>query len=193
MEQLKPLINIAEIFAGCVSGDIKFVYLLGADEFDMGLLGNSFVVYQGSHGDDGAHRADVIFPAATYTEKEATYVNMEGRVQRTKRAVFPVGQAKEDWKILRALSDVLVKQLTYDSVGELRKRMEQVAPHFAKVGEIVPAQPVSGYQKPKTLITSEPFDNFIINFYMTDPISRASKVMAECTKIATAQQIKKVA
>lgn len=185
--------NIAEIFSGCVSGDVKMIYLLGADEFDMGLLGNAFVVYQGSHGDDGAHRADVIFPAATYTEKEATYVNMEGRVQRTKLAVFPVGQAKDDWKILRALSDVLGKPLAYNNVDELRERMAQVAPHFAKVGEVVPTQPVGGYQKPKTLITSEPFDDFIINFYMTDPISRASKVMAECTRITTSQQIKKVA
>ncbi len=174
--------NIAEIFTGCASGEVKMVYLLGADEFDMGLLGNAFVVYQGSHGDDGAHRADVIFPGATYTEKEATYVNMEGRVQRTKRAVFPVGQAKEDWKVVRALSDSLASSLTYNSVEQLRVRMEQAAPHFARIGEIIHVQPEVGIQKPKTLMTSEPFDDFILNFYMTDPISRASKTMAECTK-----------
>ncbi len=185
--------NIAEIFAACGSGEIKLMYLLGADEFDMGLLGNAFVVYQGHHGDDGAHRADVILPSATYTEKDATYVNMEGRVQRTKRAVFPVGQAKEDWKILRALADKLAIQLTYSNINELRKKMEVVAPHFAKVGEVVAADINTVSQKPNTLLTSEPFVEFITNFYMTDPISRASKVMAECTKAAAAQQIKKVA
>lgn len=186
--------NIAEIFSGCASGEIKFVYLLGTDEFDMGLLGNSFVVYQGSHGDDGAHRADVILPAATYTEKDATYVNMEGRVQRTKRAVFPVGQAKEDWRILRALSDKLGEALPYNTLSELRKRMEKIAPHFANVGEVVPAQwHDGGAQVGKVVVDASPFDEFITNFYMTDPISRASKTMAECSKAASGQAIKRVA
>ncbi len=187
--------NIAEIFSGCTDYKIKMVYLLGADEFDMGLLGNAFVVYQGSHGDDGAHRADVILPAATYTEKDATYVNMEGRVQRTKRAVFPVGNAKEDWKILRALSDVLGKPLPYNNLEQLRARMEKIAPHFANIGEIVPS-PIQEVEAPsgRVVINSTPFDEFITNFYMTDPISRSSKTMAECTREAAgSQQTKKVA
>ncbi len=186
--------NISDIFDGCASGAVKFVYLLGADEFDMALLGNAFVVYQGSHGDDGAHRADVILPAATYTEKDATYVNLEGRVQRTKQAVFPVGQAKEDWKILRALSDHMENQLPYDTLSELRKRMEKIAPHFANVGEVV-ASPWndSATQAGRVVISATPFDQFITNFYMTDPISRASKTMAECSKAAASFHTKKVA
>ncbi len=131
--------NISKIFDGCRREEIKMVYLLGADEFDMGLLGNAFVIYQGHHGDDGAHRADIVLPGAAYTEKEATYVNLEGRVQRTKRAVFPPGQAKEDWAIIRALSDALRKPLPYNNLTQLRSRMEKAAPHFAQVGEIVPA------------------------------------------------------
>lgn len=180
--------NIAEIFASCATGGVKFVYLLGADEFDMELLGNAFVVYQGSHGDDGAHRADVILPSAAYTEKDATYVNMEGRVQYTKRAVFPVGKAKEDWTILRALSDVLGKPLDYNSLFQLRKRMEKIAPHFAKIGEIVSAQwQEGGVHSGRVVISATSFDEFITNFYMTDPISRASKTMADCSKIISSQ------
>ncbi|MEZ5690331.1 MAG: NADH-quinone oxidoreductase subunit NuoG [Rickettsiales bacterium] len=178
--------NIAEIFSGCVADNeeerVKFVYLLGADEFDMALLGNAFIVYQGHHGDDGAHRADVILPSAAYTEKEATYVNLEGRVQRTKRAVFPVGQAKEDWTIIRALSDYVGKPLPYDNIHQLRVRMEEIAPHFAKIGEIVPAPCSTLHISHSTHISSEPFAEFITNFYMTDPISRASKTMAECSR-----------
>ncbi len=186
--------NIAEIFAGCADYKIKMVYLLGADEFDMGLLGNAFVVYQGSHGDDGAHRADVILPAATYTEKDATYVNMEGRVQRTRRAVFPVGKAREDWKILRALSDLLGKPLPYNNIEQLRARIEKTAPHFANIGEITPSPTQEGeIAQGRVVISAAPFDEFITNFYMTDPISRASKTMAECTREAAAQQTKRVA
>jgi NADH-quinone oxidoreductase subunit G len=185
---------IADIFDGCKKAAIKLVYLLGADEFDMALLGNSFVVYQGSHGDDGAHRADVILPAATYTEKDATYVNLEGRVQRTKRAVFPVGQAKEDWKIIRALSDKLGKPLAYDNLSQLRTAMEKIAPHFAKVGEIVPASWQAGMAHVgRVVISPASFDHFITNFYMTDPISRASKTMAECSKLVASHNNKKVA
>lgn len=176
--------NIAEIFASCATGEIKFVYLLGADEFDMGLLGNAFVVYQGSHGDDGAHRADVILPSAAYTEKDATYVNMEGRVQRTRRAVFPPGKAKEDWRVLRALSDSLGNALPYNTLGQLRARMEKVAPHFAKPGEVVPSQLSDSVQPGRVVISASPFAEFITNFYMTDPISRASKTMAECSRLA---------
>ncbi len=184
--------NIAEIFASCAIGDVKFVYLLGADEFDMGLLGNAFVVYQGSHGDDGAHRADVILPSAAYTEKDATYVNLEGRVQRTKRAVFPVGQAKEDWSILRTLSDKLGNPLPYNNLSQLRARMEKIAPHFTRLGEIIPSQLSDGVQPGRVVINASPFDEFITNFYMTDPISRASKTMAECSRVVNSS-IKKVA
>jgi len=184
--------DIAGIFDAAGKGDVKFVYLLGADEFDMGLLGKAFVVYQGHHGDDGAHRADVILAGAAYTEKDATYVNLEGRVQRAKRCVFPPGQAKEDWAIIRALSDVLGKALPYNNLAQLRARMEKQAPHFAQVGEIVAAKPSTINHQPST-ISATPFDNYITNYYMTDPISRASKTMAECTKLIASQTCKKAA
>jgi NADH-quinone oxidoreductase subunit G len=185
--------NIAEIFAACKTGDVKFVYLLGADEFDMSLLGNAFVVYQGHHGDDGAHRADVILPSAAYTEKDATYVNLEGRVQRTKRAVFPKGEAKEDWVIISELAAELGKPLAYKNLSELRKKMEKIAPHFAKIGEVVPAQTTNNQQPATAPIGAEPLTEFISNFYLTDPISRASKTMAECSKAASVDIKKKVA
>ena len=103
------------ILEGAEKGEIDLVYLLGADEIDTDRLGKAFVIYQGSHGDRGAHRADVILPGAAYTEKDATYVNTEGRPQMTARAVFPPGDAREDWKIIRALSGVLGQSLPFNS------------------------------------------------------------------------------
>ena len=127
--------DMAGILDGASNGEIDFIYLLGADEFDMGKLGNAFVVYQGTHGDAGAHRADVILPGAAYTEKSGLYANFEGRVQFANRATFPPGEAKEDWAILRALSDVLGKRLPYDDADALRRAIVADAPHFAKPDE----------------------------------------------------------
>lgn len=177
--------NIAEIFAACVSGDVKFVYLLGSDEFDMARLGTAFVVYQGHHGDEGAHRADVILPAAAYTEQDATYVNLEGRAQRAYRAVFPKGQAREDVAILLDLAAKLGKPLAYKNLDELRARMEKIAPHFANIGEVAAASGALTAPAHKQTIAPEPIAEFINNFYLTDPISRASKTMAECSKVAS--------
>ena len=121
------------------NGKIEVVYLLGADEIDMERLGKAFVIYQGSHGDKGAHRADVILPGAAYTEKDGTYVNTEGRTQMTARAVFPPGEAREDWTILRALSAVLGKPLPFDTTQQLRAKMYAAHPHLALLDLIVPA------------------------------------------------------
>jgi NADH-quinone oxidoreductase subunit G len=184
--------NIAQIFDATQKGEIKFVYLLGADEFDMALLGGAFVVYQGHHGDDGAHRADVVLPGAAYTEKEATYVNLEGRVQRTKRAIFPPGQAKEDWAIIRAVSDALGNSLPYKNLTDVRAALAKLAPHFARINQIVPAKHTAAV-KSEGAIAAVPLESFIGNFYMTDPISRASKTMAECTKNIANPTAKKVA
>ena len=96
-----------EILAGAKSGEISIIYLLGADEIDTGQLDNAFVIYQGHHGDAGAHKASIIFPSAAYTEQNGIFVNTEGRIQLAKRAAFPPGEAKEDWAILRALSGEL--------------------------------------------------------------------------------------
>ncbi len=110
------------------AGKVEVVYLLGADEIDMERLGDAFVIYQGSHGDRGAHRADVILPGAAYTEKDAIYVNTEGRPQMTARAVFPPGEAREDWKIVRALSGVLGKTLPFDTAQQLARHDVRRAP-----------------------------------------------------------------
>lgn len=173
--------GIAEIIQGCKSGEIELVYLLGVDEIDMSLLGKAFVIYQGHHGDDGAHRADIILPGAAYTEKDGTYVNLEGRVQRAVRAVFPPGEAKEDWAILRALSDRLGKPLPYNSLGELRRQLAKTNPVFATHDEIAPGT-LSALPRPGVSLSAAKFEPLHANFYMTDPISRASKTMAECTR-----------
>jgi NADH-quinone oxidoreductase subunit G len=171
--------DVEEILVGAEKGEIGMVYLLGADEIDMERLGNAFVVYQGHHGDAGAHRADVILPGAAYTEKNATYVNTEGRVQRTHLAVFPPGDAKEDWAILRALSAVLGQTLPYDSLAQIRGRLASVNPLFGGIDRISPAGwgPFGAEGTP----LAEPLASPVENFYMTDPISRASKTMAQCT------------
>src|SRR5690606_33487165 len=122
--------------SGMLGGGVDVLFLLGADELDTAAMGDSFVVYIGTHGDAGAHRADVILPGATYTEKSGTYVNTEGRVQMTSRAGFAPGQAKDDWAILRALSDVLGKKLPFDSLPALRKQLCGEYPHLAAVDQI---------------------------------------------------------
>src|SRR5690606_31398401 len=117
-------------------GELDVLFLLGADEYDTSAMGNAFVVYIGSHGDKGAHRADVILPGAAYTEKSGTYVNTEGRVQVTNRAVFPPGDAKEDWAIIRALSGAVGKPLPYASLVELRRALYAEFPHLARIDQI---------------------------------------------------------
>ncbi|MAM69036.1 MAG: NADH-quinone oxidoreductase subunit G [Rhodospirillaceae bacterium] len=172
--------DVAAILEGAASGDVEAVYLLGADEIDTSQLTNAFVVYQGHHGDKGAHVADVILPGAAYTEKEGTYVNTEGRVQRGRRATFPPGDAREDWAIIRALSDVLGKTLPYDDIEGLRGRMEQMAPVLGRLDETDSGDwsdsPISGD------MDNAPFASPVANFYMTDSISRASATMAACTE-----------
>ncbi len=176
--------DLEGILAGCAEGAIEVVYLLGADEIDMGRLGapgsGPFVIYQGHHGDAGAHRADVILPGAAYTEKNATYVNTEGRVQLARMAAFPPGEAREDWTILRALSEVVGKRLPYDNLGELRQRLIEANPVFGAVDQIKPAAWGAFGQEGK--MAAAPFVSPVGNFYMTDPISRASQTMAQCAE-----------
>lgn len=160
---------------------LDMLFLLGVDELDISLFGQSFMVYIGHHGDAGAHRADVILPSAAYTEKNATYVNTEGRVQRAYQAVHPPGEAREDWKIFRALSGVLGKPLPFDTLDELRRHLETTFPHFANIDTITPAE-WGDFKVKKTGLGKEPFERYIRNFYMTDPISRHSKTMAKCTE-----------
>ena len=168
------------ILDGASKGEIDVVYLLGADEIDTAKLGKAFVIYQGHHGDRGAHRADVILPGAAYTEKDGTYVNTEGRVQRALRSVFPPGDAREDWTILRALSEKLGKSLPYDTLAQVRARLAFVNPLFTGVEKVQAAEwkafGAAG------AISATGFDYPVKNYYMTDPISRASRTMAQCTE-----------
>ena len=173
--------NVAGILDAASSGAIDVVYLLGADEIDTAKLGKAFVIYQGHHGDKGAHRADVILPGSAYTEKSATYVNTEGRVQHTHRAVFAPGDGREDWRIIRALSEVLGKKLSYDSLEAVRARLATVNPVFARIDQIVPA--AWGAFGTAGSLSDAPLASPISNFYQTDPISRSSPTMAECTAL----------
>ena len=172
--------DMGGILTGASKGEIEVIYLLGADELDMDQLGKAFVIYQGHHGDAGAHRADVILPGAAYTEKSATYVNTEGRVQRTTLAAFPPGDAREDWTIIRALSDVLGRRLPFDSMGQLQRRLFAANARFQELDTIQPAA-WAEFGQPGN-IDAAPFTMPIANFYMTDPISRASETMAQCTE-----------
>jgi NADH-quinone oxidoreductase subunit G len=177
--------DVAGILAGAQGKEIEAVFLLGADELDMSKLGKAFVIYQGHHGDAGAHRADVILPGAAYTEKPGLYINTEGRVQEGFRAAYPPGDAREDWAILRALSERLGKTLPYDTLGQVRSRLIAVNKSFAALNQ-QSAGPWGEFGKPGP-VSDAPFEPPIKNFYMTDPISRASRTMAEC--LASRQQM----
>ncbi len=171
--------------AAMLAGDMDVLYLLGADECDLSRVGNAFVIYQGSHGDRGAERADVIFPGAAYTEKSATYVNTEGRAQQTVKAAFAPGDAKEDWTIIRALSERVGAKLPYDSLSELRAAMYKSAPQLAAL-DSVETRSVSGLEtlaKLTGMMSSEAFGTAIGDFYLTNPIARASAVMAGLSQL----------
>jgi NADH-quinone oxidoreductase subunit G len=170
--------------AQMAQGGVDVLFNLGADEIDVGP--GAFVVYIGTHGDRGAHRADVILPGAAYPEKNAIYVNTEGRPQLANRASFPPGDAREDWAILRALSDVLGKTLPYDSLAQLRKAMFAAHPHLMRLDQIAPADAADigklaglGGAPDKA-----PLRSGVTDFYLTNPIARASAIMAECSVLA---------
>jgi len=166
-------------------GKLDVLFLLGADEYDTRAMGNAFVIYIGTHGDAGAHRADVILPAAAYTEKAGTYVNTEGRVQVTERAVFPPGEAKEDWAIFRALSAVLGMPLPFNSLRDLRRAMYAEFPHLAQIDQIVPAglDGIRDLAGREIKTSSARLASPVGDFYMTNPIARASAIMAECSQM----------
>jgi len=161
------------------------LFLLGADEMDFSKK-TAFTVYIGSHGDNAAHVADVILPGATYTEKSGTWVNTEGRVQMGNRAGFAPGDAREDWAILRALSDVLGKKLPFDSLLQLRAKLYEAHPHFAGIDEIAAGNiaDLSALAKKGGTMANSGFASPIKDFYLTNPIARASAVMAECSALA---------
>ncbi|MES2035632.1 MAG: NADH-quinone oxidoreductase subunit NuoG, partial [Pseudomonadota bacterium] len=168
-------------------GALDVLFLLGADEIEASASG-AFTVYLGSHGDRGAHKADVILPGAAYTEKNGLYVNTEGRVQMGERAVFPKGEAREDWAILRALSDRLGATLPYDSLDQLRLKLFADHPTFGQIdfapGSIPTDFDLSGLGADGDL-GDQPFRSAVEAFHLTNPIARASVTMAECAALAS--------
>ncbi len=179
------------ILDGCSAREIDVVYNLGADEFDTRRLNGAFVIYQGHHGDAGARHADVILPGAAYTEQNAIYVNTEGRPQLASRAIFPPGEAREDWAILRALSDRVGKTLAYDDLFALRQAMIEAAPALGRIDQTgeADAAPFAlsalGTEGP---LDAAPFVSPVADYYLTNPVARASKTMAECSAAAGGAQ-----
>ncbi len=164
-------------------GGADIVFLLGADEIE--IAPGAFAVYIGTHGDRGAHRADVILPGAAYSEKSGLYVNTEGRVQFANRAAFPPGEAREDWAILRALSEVLGQKLPYDQLSALRAALVAAHPHFGRIDMVEPADPaaLTALAQQGGTTDKAAFAPAITDFYLTNPIARASAIMAECSAL----------
>ncbi|TCP42989.1 NADH-quinone oxidoreductase subunit NuoG [Rhodovulum marinum] len=183
--------RVGAMDAGCVGPNgvadllngADVVYNLGADEID--IAPGPFVIYQGSHGDRGAHRADVILPGAAYPEEQGLFVNTEGRPQLALRAGFPPGEAKENWAILRALSAEIGATLPYDTLVQLRQRLVKAAPHLALIDEV----PENAWDAlPEGPLGTGAFDSPVRDFYLTNPIARASKLMAELSALAKARR-----
>ena len=176
-------------------GATDVLVLLGADEVDLSAT-DAFVVYIGTHGDAGAHRADVVLPGAAYTEKNGLYVNTEGRVQMGQRAVFPKGEAREDWAILRALSGYLGATLPYDTLDQLREKLYSDHPTFGQIDHApgsIPAAIDTSKVGAKGEVSDTPFASSIKDFYLTNPIARASVTMAECSASVAAARGKLIA
>ena len=171
--------DVAGILDGARDGSVKVVWLQAADEIDTTALADAFVIYQGHHGDAGAHAADVVLPGAAYTEKNATYVNTEGRVQLARLAVYPPGDAREDWKILRALSSRVGVELGYDSLEGLRRRLLESHRQFAEIDLQAPGE-WGDFGAGQGDVTDAAFASPIEDFYRVDPITRASHTMAHC-------------
>jgi NADH-quinone oxidoreductase subunit G len=168
-------------------GALDVLFLLGADAIDAS-QSDAFRIYLGSHGDAGAHGADVILPGAAYTEKDGIYVNTEGRVQLGYRAVFPKGDGREDWAILRALSERVGHKLPYDTLAQLRAKLFEEHPTFGQVDYVAgPAAAAVDFAAlgQKGDLSSEPFASPVKAFHLTNAIARASVTMAECAAVAS--------
>ena len=161
------------------AGSLKALFLLGADEMDTKAFADTFTVYIGSHGDNGVRNADVILPAAAYTEKHGTYVNLEGRVQFSEAAVHPPGEAREDWTILRALSQVAGKTLKFDDLGQLRAAMRAEYPFLAEPG-LRMVEPLGAPAGAAPAVSGE-IVYPITDFYLTNPIARSSPTLQRCS------------
>jgi NADH-quinone oxidoreductase subunit G len=161
------------------AGGLKALFLLGADEFDSAAFADTFTVYIGTHGDRGVRHADVVLPGAAYTEKHGIYVNLEGRVQLSEFAVHPPGEAREDWTILRALSDVLGKTLPFDTLSQLRAAIAAEVPRLGVPG-LSPVDPLPAFAGTAPSVSGEIIYP-IEDFYLTNPIARASPTLQRCS------------
>ncbi|MCB9975529.1 MAG: NADH-quinone oxidoreductase subunit G [Rhodospirillales bacterium] len=184
----KDALDFRSIIAGTKDGSIKALYLLGSDEFNarVNIGWKTFVIYQGHHGDQAAQRANVILPGAAYTEKDGIFVNTEGRPQLARKAVSPPGEAREDWKIIRALSDELGEPLPYNTLAQLRERIRGEWPLFRSIDEITPAKWTRFGGKGK--VHAETLESYGSSFYLSNPICRASKTMNECVEAFTNEE-----
>ena len=198
--------DVAGILQAAKAREIEVIFNLGADEIAPSSFGGAFMIYQGHHGDVGAKHADVIFPSAAYTEQNGTYVNTEGRVQMTRRAHFPPGEAREDWAILRALSARIGKTLPYDDLFALRQAMLEQTPHLGRLdqspnaeasededlgpeGNALDLKVLMALKDAQSPLDEAPFVSPAKDFYLTNPIARASKTMAECANVAKASKL----
>lgn len=162
------------------NGEFSIIYLLSADEIDISDMQNCFVVYQGHHGDKNASYADVILPSPAYTEKDAIYVNLEGRPQKAYASVPPVGKAREDWEIILDLASAMNKNLAFKTLGDIRNKMADEFKMFANIGQIMPSDVI--FQESSGRVLKKNLGILDVNFYMTNSISRASVTMAKCTE-----------
>ncbi len=185
-------LNTQGMITAAGKGELDVVILAGADEIDTKTLGKAFVIYLGTHGDNGAHRADVILPGAAYTEKSATFVNTEGRPQMTVRASFPPGDAREDWAIIRQLAEKLGATPAWSSINGLRAAMYAIAPQLAQLDHIhtADADALSELAKGEGKASRDAFVSPITDFYLTNPIARASRTMGECSAVKNGARAK---
>ena len=176
-----------------LGGKLDTIVLMGADE--VVVPEETFVIYIGSHGDNGAHRADLILPAPAYTEKNGIYVNLEGRVQYGRMAVAPKGDAKEEWAIMRAASQLLGKPLAYNTLDELREKLKSEYSSFnVSEGQIAPSAELDlRFIGSDGSPDQDKFSNVIQDYFLTNPISRASKIMAQCSELRADAGVQKVA
>lgn len=184
----KNNVNTATILEDAKTGKVKLIFLHAVDDdIDFATLQNCFIVYIGSHGDQGARNADVILPAAAYSEKAAIFVNLEGRAQTTARAIFAPNQAKEDWKIIAELADILGFDLGFKDLSELRAALKQVSSTFANLENITKAQWIkSGELNGKLVVEKITIKD--IDFYLTNPIARASRTLNKCSNLFAPQE-----
>ncbi len=176
--------SLKDIYADAESGSLKLLFSFGADEIDYSKFQNTKIIYMGSHGDRGASNADLILPSAAYTEKDAIYINTEGRLQYAYQASFPPSEAKTDWKIINQISEMLNLNWGFVTLDDVRKKIKNQYPDlFNQVSADRPYKRLLANKASKISFDNKEIGSMIKDFYLTDSISRLSKTMAECSQI----------